>query len=199
MPCPLVVVGASMGGVTALEVLLMGLSPGFPWPLAVVLHRGTETAGDALASVLQRRSALPVREVEDKDPIVPGHVHLAPADYHLLIDEDSFALSTEARSSWARPSIDVLFDSAAAACRGELVGVILTGASADGAAGVARIKAVGGTVLVQDPATAEARAMPLAAIAAAEVDRVLALADLADALHQLAARRRHAEAPRARL
>ena len=199
MPCPLVVIGASMGGVTALEVLLTALSPAFPWPLAVVLHRGTETAGDALASVLQRRSALPVREVEDKDPIVPGHVHLAPADYHLLIEEGSFALSTEARSSWARPSIDVLFDSAAAACRGELVGVILTGASADGAAGVARIKAVGGTVFVQDPTTAEARAMPLAAIAAAEVDRVLALADLADALHQLAARRRHATASRARL
>jgi len=77
--------------------------------------------------------------------------------------------------------------------------VILTGASSDGAAGVARVKAVGGTVLVQDPATAEARAMPLAAIAAAEVDRVLALADLADALHQLAAQRHHAEAPRARL
>lgn len=185
---PLVVVGASMGGVAAVEAILAALPPDFPCALAVVLHRGSEVGGDALASVLQRHSGLPVFEVEDKDPALPGCVHLAPADYHLLVDGDSFALSTEGRASWARPSIDVLFDSAAAALGPDVIAVVLTGASSDGAEGAARVKAAGGAVLVQDPATAEARAMPAAAIAAARVDRVLALHAIAPALRELTAK-----------
>lgn len=190
MERPLVVIGTSLGGLTALEALLSGLSKTFPWAVAIVQHRGTEAVGDAFVEALQRRCPLPVAEVEDKDLITPGRVYLGPADYHLLVEADSFALSTEAKVHYARPSIDVLFDSAAAACGAALVGVILTGASADGALGAARVKAVGGVLLVQDPDTAECPVMPRAAIAAATPDRVLTLGEVAGALNQLTASRR---------
>lgn len=184
-----VVIGASLGGLDALRVLLSALSASFPWPLAIVQHRSAEDVADTLPNLLQRRCALPVREAEDKDPMIDGHVYVAPPDYHLLIERGAFALSTEARVSLARPSIDVLFDSAVAAFGASVVAVVLTGASADGARGAALVKARGGTLLVQDPATAESGVMPLAAIAAAPADRVLPLAALGEYLNRLAAMR----------
>lgn len=181
----LVVIGASQGGVQALEALLPGLPAGFPLPLAIVLHRG-RFADDSLAAHLQKFSALPVLEVEDKDPIAPGRVFLAPADYHLLVENDHFALSVDARVNHARPAIDVLFESAAAAFGDRAIGLILTGANDDGARGLATLKARGGLALVQDPATAASRAMPAAALAAAKADYVLPLDQISACLNRLA-------------
>lgn len=181
MRVDLIVVGTSFGGMHALRTVLGGLPEHFPVPLAVVQHRAKET-NNLMSPMLEQWSRLPVVDVEDKQPIVPGHVYLAPADYHLLVEVGSFALSVDAPVSYARPSIDVLFESAADAYGDRLVGVILTGANQDGARGAAAIKARGGVVLVQDPATAEGREMPDAAIVATHVDRVLALHEMAPCL-----------------
>jgi two-component system, chemotaxis family, protein-glutamate methylesterase/glutaminase len=171
----LVVVGASLGGLHALEILLAGLPAHFPLPVAIGQHR-REDADDALCAALRRHSALPVGDAEDKEAIVPGRVYVAPAGYHLLVEEGRFALSTEAPVAYARPSIDVLFESAAEVYETGVIGVILTGASKDGSQGAARIKVRGGFVVVQDPRTAEGSVMPEAAIAATDVDRILPLA-----------------------
>lgn len=174
----LVVIGTSLGGFSALEVLLGGLSLSFQVPIAVVQHRRAE-GRETLSTVLQSHSGLPVAEPEDKDPIAPGHVYMAPADYHLLVARGSFALSTEPRVCYARPAIDVLFESAAFAYGAGLVAVILTGSGKDGAEGLASVKAHGGFAIVESPVTAECSAMPKAAIAAAKVDRILPIAEIA--------------------
>jgi two-component system chemotaxis response regulator CheB len=173
----MIVIGTSLGGLRALETVLAGLPPGFPLPLAVVQHRAPEES--QLAMLLQRHCRLPVADVNDKDRIVAGRVYLAPPDYHLLVDAGHFALSIDARVCFARPSIDVLFESAADVYRDRVVGVVLTGASHDGARGAARIKRLGGRVVAQIPETAEAPTMPRAAIAAGVVDDVLSLEDIA--------------------
>lgn len=176
----IVAIGCSLGGYNALNVILRALPRDYPLPVAIVQHRGVDV--DLLAPALQELSALPVREAEDKEPIVPGCVYVAPADYHLLIDAGRFALSTDAKVLSARPSIDMLFESAADAYQERVIAVVLTGASKDGAAGAARVKKKGGIVVVQDPATAEARLMPQAAVQACAVDRVLNLNGIASFL-----------------
>jgi two-component system, chemotaxis family, protein-glutamate methylesterase/glutaminase len=180
----LVVVGASLGGMRALVTLLGGLPGDFPTPLAIVQHRAADS-DRSLGRFLQEYSLLPVHEIEDKQPILPAQVYLAPAGYHVLIEAGTFALSTEAPILHARPSIDVLFESAADAYADRAIGVILTGASADGARGLARLKQRGGLVLVQTPETAESEVMPAAAIAATTVDWILPLADIAPRLVSL--------------
>jgi two-component system chemotaxis response regulator CheB len=177
-PLPSVVVmGTSLGGLKALEVVLRELAIDFPLPIAVVQHRGIEVQ-DQLSLLLQLHCALPVSEANDKEPMNGGHVYLAPPDYHLLVDDGRFALSTEARVLHARPSIDVLFESAADCYRDRVLALLLTGASADGTYGAARIRSRGGRVLAQDPATAEAPLMPRAAIEAGAVDEVLPLGQI---------------------
>jgi len=185
MAAELVVIGTSLGGLCALEVLLFGLRPDLPLPLAVVQHRSKESDG-TLARHLSRFCSLPVEEAEDKQPIRPGRVYLAPASYHLLVDGTNFALDTEAPVCHARPSIDVLFESAAISYGERLVGVILTGASRDGAEGSRQLKERGGVLLVQDPHTAENGVMPVAALSAARADHVLPLADIAPFLNRCA-------------
>lgn len=180
----IVVVGASLGGWKALERVLSELPAGYSLPLAIVLHRNRSQAGP-LDAQLQEHCALPVREAEDKDPIQAGHVFLAPADYHLLVDGDHFALSLDPPVCFARPSIDVLFESAAAAMGPGVLGALLTGSNEDGAKGLARIKACGGMALVEDPASAECGIMPAAALAATAVDGVLPIAELAARLARL--------------
>lgn len=171
----LVVIGTSLGGLNALVAVLGALPRELAVPIVVVQHRAAASDG-SLAEVLQEYTALRVVEAEDKARLEPGIVYVAPADYHLLVEErDALALSTEAPVRSARPSIDVLFESAAEAYGAEVIGVLLTGASADGAAGLARIKALGGRAIVEDPATAECATMPAAGMAAAAVDYVLAL------------------------
>lgn len=183
MTYELVVMGASAGGGGALGTILGALPPAFPAAVAVVQHRGDTEAG--LCAALRARSRLPVREAEDKDPIEPGTVFLAPAGYHLLVEPGQFSLSTAALELYARPSIDVLFESAADAYRERLIGVILTGASRDGAAGLRAIEDAGGIALVQEPRTAECSIMPAAAVAATTAHQILPLERIADALHEL--------------
>jgi two-component system chemotaxis response regulator CheB len=168
MAASVVVVGSSLGGLHALGLLLRGLPAGFPAPIVIVQHRGKDP-DDALRRLLSVQSQLPVSEPIDKERVVPGHVYIAPADYHLLLERGSFALSTEAPVHYARPAVDVLFESAAESYGAGVVGVVLTGANHDGAAGAAKIKRYGGRVIVQDPESAESRPMPLAAIAATGV------------------------------
>jgi two-component system, chemotaxis family, protein-glutamate methylesterase/glutaminase len=174
----IVVVGASRGGTEALAIFLAGLPEALPVPVVVVQHR-VKTAEDLLAMYFRHQCTLPVCEPEDKDPLRPGHVYIAPADYHLLIDGDQVALSIDAPVHYGRPSIDPLFESAAHAYGPRTVGIILTGSNKDGARGAAAIKAKGGTVVVQDPATAESPVMPAAAIELAAVDEILHLVEIA--------------------
>ena len=180
----IVLVGASYGGVEALQALLPGLSPGLPVPVCVVQHRSRDT-DDGLCEFLRGHSRLPVVEPNDKDEVEAGRVYLAPRDYHLLVEDGRFALSVDAPVTYARPSIDVLFESAADVYGGDAVGVVLTGANRDGARGLARIKERGGLAVVQDPQEAESRAMPESALAAAKVDRVLKLREIAPLLNEL--------------
>jgi two-component system, chemotaxis family, protein-glutamate methylesterase/glutaminase len=185
MDCELVVIGSSEGGAHTLPQLLAGLPPDFPAAVAAVQHRGPEAEAGGLASFLGSRSALPVREAEDHQSIEPGVVHLAPADYHLLVEDTRFALSTEAPLMHARPSIDVLFESAAEACGEQLVGVVLTGGGRDGARGLRRIGLGGGFTIAQDPATCERPEMPEAAIAAHQPKRVMPVEEMAPLLVEL--------------
>jgi two-component system chemotaxis response regulator CheB len=174
----LVVIGASWGGLHAVSALLEGLGETCPAAIVIGQHRGPE-GGERLAGILQRRTSLRVRDAEDKDDLVPGTVYLAPTDYHTLIEAGgTIALSTEEEVRYARPSIDVLFRSAAEAYHERCVGVVLTGANADGAEGLRQIKELGGVAIVQDPSTAERREMPVAAIAATEADVVLPLEEI---------------------
>jgi two-component system, chemotaxis family, protein-glutamate methylesterase/glutaminase len=167
MPCELIVVGCSWGGVAALGRLFAHLPDGLDLPIVVAQHRAPESLRGGLELALGRHLARPVLEPADKDPIERGHVYVAPPDYHLLVERGSFALSVDKPVRHARPSIDVLFESAADAYGPAVVGVVLTGANADGAEGLARVVERGGVAVVQDPETAEAPEMPTAAIAAA--------------------------------
>jgi two-component system chemotaxis response regulator CheB len=171
----LIALGCSMGGMAAMEMVFGALPEDFPVPIVVAQHR-YRTSGEALPNFLRRHSKLNVVDAIDKQWVKPGNVYLAPADYHLLVDRDGeLSLSVDAAVAYSRPSIDVLFESAADAYRGGTVGVILTGANADGAKGAKRIKEQGGFVVVQDPKTAESPEMPAAAIRTTRVDRILPL------------------------
>jgi two-component system, chemotaxis family, protein-glutamate methylesterase/glutaminase len=182
-PPELVVIGTSLGGLNALTKLLGALPERFRVPITVVQHRTLSPSGSGLAKLLQESTPLTVVEAEDKMALEPGRIYLAPADYHLMIEEPGrVALSTEGPVRAARPSIDVLFQTAADAYGEGLLGVLLTGASADGAEGLAAVKASGGRAIVEDPATAECRTMPAAALAATAVDYVLPLDRIGDHL-----------------
>ena len=166
--------GASWGGLAAVTRILRELPRDLGTAIAIAQHRRAGS-GSALAEVLAHECALPVDEAEDKQPIEPNRVYVAPSDYHLLVEPGHFALSVDERVQFARPSIDVLFESAADAYRERLLGVLLTGANDDGAAGLAAIRARGGCTVVQDPSTAERREMPDSAIAAGGAVTVLPL------------------------
>ena len=181
----IVVVGASTGGLKALQALLSSLPAEFPLPIAVVQHRGADS--EILSEFLQRSSSLRVKEPEDKEPIETGNVYLASRDYHLLIENGSFALSTEYPVAYARPSIDVLFESAADEYQDGAIGVILTGANRDGARGLHKINARGGLTIVENPASATCREMPEAAIAMTSVDWILPLQEIGPWLARLSA------------
>jgi two-component system, chemotaxis family, protein-glutamate methylesterase/glutaminase len=181
----LVVVGASWGGLQAIRVLLGGLPTGFGAAVVVVQHRSSDSHPSALRELLGASTALRVSEAEDKQPLEPGWVYVAPPDFHTLVEADHLELSVEAAVSHSRPSIDVLFESAAEARRERCVGVVLTGANADGAAGLARIAELGGQAIVQDPETAERAEMPRAALQAVPGARALPLEEIAALLVEL--------------
>jgi two-component system chemotaxis response regulator CheB len=175
----LIAVGASWGGIDAVGRVLGGLPERFPTPVAIVQHRGPDSRGGTLEAMLATRGGLPVREIDDKDPIAPGTIYVAPADYHLVVERGSFSLSVDEHVQHSRPSIDVTFETAADAYGPQLIGVVLTGANEDGAAGLREIARRGGVTVVQDPATAEKPAMPQAAIDAGGAQRVLPLDEIA--------------------
>ncbi|MBE9127032.1 chemotaxis protein CheB [Coleofasciculus sp. LEGE 07081] len=198
-PFNLVLIGTSLGGLHALEILLSGFPKDFPLPVAIAQHRHKDS-DETLITFLQRWCILPLKEAEDKEAIMPGRVYLAPPDYHLLVETEShsndwqqktgcpmprFSLSSDPPVCYARPSINVLFESAADACGERAIGVILTGASADGARGLVSIKARGGLAVVQDPTTAESATMPRAARAAVSTAKILALENIAPFLTHL--------------
>jgi two-component system, chemotaxis family, protein-glutamate methylesterase/glutaminase len=184
MPYELVAIGTSLGGLSALKTLLEFIPKGFSAAIAIVQHRHRES-DQALSSFLQHFTVLPVHEVEDKEFIQPGHIYFAPADYHLLVEDGYFSLSVDAPVSYARPSIDVLLESAADVYGERVIGIILTGANQDGVQGLSALKARGGKAIVQAPNTAESPILPAAAIASVAVDWVLPLAQIAPLLMHL--------------
>ncbi|HVF78915.1 MAG TPA: chemotaxis protein CheB [Solirubrobacteraceae bacterium] len=182
----LVAMGASWGGLHAVETVLGALPEDFGVPIVIAQHRQVDSNDGMLVRLLNARCALTVCEADDKQALDPGLVLIAPPDYHLLVERGAVALSVDAPLNYSRPSIDVLFSSAAHAYGDRLVGVVLTGANSDGALGLAQIADRGGTAIVQDPETAERREMPDAALCATPDARVLALAQIGPVLSQLA-------------
>jgi two-component system chemotaxis response regulator CheB len=177
----LVVMGTSTGGLHALTRLLSGLPANFPLPIAIVQHRSRDS-DERLSMLLSGASLIPVYEAEDKEPLkVPG-VYLSPPDYHLMVELDWVALSTEEPVAYSRPSIDVLFESAAYSHGSRVIGVLLTGANQDGTRGLKRIKERGGYVIVQNPDSAESAFMPKHAVKNLLPDRVLNLEQIAGEL-----------------
>jgi two-component system chemotaxis response regulator CheB len=169
----LIAIGCSWGGLAALSVLLDGLPADLDAAVVIAQHRSPDAS--QLAHLLHERSRLPVHEVDDKDEIRAGTAFLAPPGYHLLVEPGRFALSTDAPVQFARPSLDVLFESAADAYGDDCIGVVLTGASADGAAGLRAICEAGGVAIVQEPESAERAEMPAAALDATPSARILPL------------------------
>ena len=181
-----IVIGGSAGALLHVKAILSALPPQPALPLLVVLHLRDDRKS-LLADVLASATPLPVREAEDKEPLVNGHVYVAPPGYHMLVeDERSLALSLEPPEHYSRPSIDVLFDSAARVFGARLVGVLLSGASSDGAEGVLAIERAGGRAIVQDPDSASHRTMPEAALSLCPHAAVLAPPALELALARLA-------------
>jgi two-component system chemotaxis response regulator CheB len=168
----IVVIGTSKGGLAATQTILSNLSAEFPWPIVIAQHRSKESDLN-LVDFLKKLSPLTVCEPDDKEVMEKGKVYFAPADYHLLVDNGHLALSTGSPAAHARPSINLLFESAAEAYRDRTIGIILTGRS------------LGGTVIVQDPNSAEAPEMPRSALSACEVDLILPLAEIAKFLNSL--------------
>jgi two-component system, chemotaxis family, protein-glutamate methylesterase/glutaminase len=180
----IIVIGTSLGGLSALKKVLVNLPPDFLTPIAIVQHRHKDS-GKILQELLQECTLLQIREVEDKEKILPGQIYLAPPDYHLLVEPGYFALSTDEPVSFARPSIDVLFESAADIYAEQVIGVILTGANKDGQQGLKKVQTRGGITIVQEPTTAESSIMPKAAISAVAVDWIVSLSEIAPLLVNL--------------
>jgi two-component system chemotaxis response regulator CheB len=177
-------IGTSWGGLAALTTLLGELPADFSIPVVVVQHRSNDSER-LLSQLLQDATELRVSEIEDKDELAPGSVHLAPANYHVLIEEGYVSLTVEEPVRFSRPSIDVMLTSAADTYGSAVVGVVLTGANEDGARGLADIVKRGGLALVQDPKTAEIPIMPEAAIRAVPTAEVLPLDALGSRLIEL--------------
>lgn len=180
-----IVIGTSFGGHEALKLILPQFEKGFPLAIIVVLHIG-EHNNDTFINQLNAICNLVVKEAESMEPILQGTIYFAPPNYHLLIEDDfTFSLSNEERLNFSRPSIDILFESAAWAYTKSLIGVILTGANSDGANGLKVIKELGGKTIVQNPSSALAAAMPRAALEIIKPEKGVELEDIAGALIEL--------------
>ncbi len=185
-----VVIGASAGAVDALMRLLPALPGGYPLAVIIVVHL-PPYCDSTLALLLAARCQIQVKEAEDKEVIQPGTAYIAPPNYHLLVEPDGcLSLSSDEPVLFSRPSIDVLFESAADAFGNAVTGVILTGANPDGAKGLCAVCDAGGLALVQTPASAEASAMPQAALNACPKARAMSIEQLAEVLKTELPRRR---------
>jgi two-component system, chemotaxis family, protein-glutamate methylesterase/glutaminase len=189
-------IGTSWGGLAAMTKLLGGLPGDFGLPVVVVQHRGKDS-DRLLSELLQDTTDLRVCEVEDKDPLTPGTVHIAPANYHVLIDSGYLSLTVEEPVRFSRPSIDVMLSSAGDTYGSGAIGVVLTGANEDGARGLSHVVKRGGRALVQDPRTAEIPIMPVAALKAVPSAEILPLDALAPRLIELSLEHEKAGARRA--
>jgi two-component system chemotaxis response regulator CheB len=174
-----VVIGASAGAVDALSSILPRLPADYPLPIIVVVHLPPDRRS-AIPELFQEKCGLEVHEADDKEPLFGGTVYFAPPDYHLLVETNRcLSLSSEEPVFHSRPSIDLLFESAADAFGAALIGVVLTGANSDGALGLRAIQQAGGTVLIERPELAYVKAMPLAALAACPDARIMSLEEIA--------------------
>jgi len=173
-----IVIGTSAGGLYALSSILGGLPAEYPLPIIVVQHRSKDKK-DLLEDVLQHKCKIRIKQADEKEKIERGIVYIAPPDYHLLIETDlTFSLSSDDQVRYSRPSIDVLFESAALAYRDKLIGIILTGANNDGAAGISTIKKYNGLTISQNPKEATFPFMPTAAIETKAVTYIWTLSEI---------------------
>ncbi len=180
-----IVIGVSAGGLAALTVILPKLSNRLNLPVLIVQHL-SPGSDDFLATHFDKICSLGVKEAEDKEPIENNTIYFAPADYHLMVEQDkTVALSTAERVQYSRPAIDVLFETAAEAYLDKLICIILTGANCDGTRGIVRVRQLKGVVIAQSPESAEVDTMPLSAINQAGVDKVLDLKEIAPYINQL--------------
>jgi two-component system chemotaxis response regulator CheB len=184
MQYQLIVIGASLGGFDALRMIFSRLPKRFPLPIVVVQHRDKDS-DETLSELLQKDCKLIITETHDKEKLRSGFIYIAPPDYHVLVEDDHLSLSVDPPVKFSRPSIDVLFESAARSKKGALIGIILTGANTDGAYGLAEVKARGGFTIVQDPKKAAALAMPEAALAACIVDEVVPVEKIVHVIKRL--------------
>ena len=180
-----IVIGVSSGGLKAMKSIFYHLPNDFNTPIIVVQHIGANSDSQWI-KILNDHCKLNVKEADEKEKIKEGTIYVAPPNYHLLIEKNkTFSLTIDERVNFARPAIDVLFDSAAEAYKNKLIGIILTGSSADGTAGLKKIKEYGGLTIAQDPKTAESPYMPASAIAAFQMDHILPLEGISDFLIKL--------------
>jgi two-component system chemotaxis response regulator CheB len=177
-----IVIGVSSGGINAMKIMFSLLPEDFKMPIIIVQHISPRSDSKWI-NLLNDKSNLHIKEADEKEKIEQGKIYIAPPNYHLMIERNkTFSLTIDERVNFARPSIDVLFESAAEAYKSKLIGIVLTGSNNDGAKGMKRIKEYGGLSIVQDPATAESSYMPASVIAAMQVDHVLPLAGIVNLL-----------------
>jgi two-component system chemotaxis response regulator CheB len=180
-----IVVGVSSGGMNAMKVMFSLLPKDFNTPIIIVQHIGAHSDSRWII-ILNDKSNLPIKEADEKEKIEDGNVYIAPPNYHLLIEKErTFSLTVDERVNYSRPSIDVLFESAADAYADKLIGIILTGSNNDGTNGIKRVIECGGLAIIQNPETAESAYMPKSAIAAVKPDYVLSLEAIAELLIKL--------------
>jgi two-component system chemotaxis response regulator CheB len=186
-----IVFGVSSGGMNAMKVIFSLLPKNFSTPIIIVQHIGARSDSQ-LIKLLNGISNLSIKEADEKEKIEKGNVYIAPPNYHLMIERDkTFSLTIDERVNYARPSIDVLFESAADAYKDKLIGVILTGSSSDGSLGFKKIKEYGGLTIAQDPKTAESGYMPASAIAMVQMDFILSLDEIIKLLIKIDNQKEH--------
>lgn len=180
-----VVIGASAGGLNALRTILTGLDAGFSMPLLVTQHISAHS-DNYMTVHLNSLCKMTVKEADEKEKIEKGKAYFAPPNFHMLVEEDySISLSVEDKVNYARPSIDIMFETAAFAYGSGLIGIILTGANNDGAKGLKAIKEHGGLTIVQDPTSAEVDTMPRSAMELSRPHHVLKLESIAELLNEI--------------
>ena len=181
----IVVIGASAGGLSALEVILRGLDADINIPIVIVQHLSPDS-GDAIVNLLKKYSNIVLSEPEDKEILKCNHIYLAPADYHVMIEKNrTISLNLGPKENFCRPSIDVLFETASEVFFEKTLGVILTGANKDGTKGCIAIKKFSGIVIAQEPTEALISVMPLGPIEAGVVDYVLTLKEISKMLNRV--------------
>jgi len=180
-----IVMGVSSGGMSAMKIMLPIFPKNFSIPVIIVQHIGARAVNEWI-KLLHNKCRIHIKEADEKELIEPGNVYIAPANYHLLIEKDrTFSLTIDERVNYARPAIDVLFESAAETYGKSLIGIVLTGSNHDGTAGIKRIQECGGLTIVEDPATAQSAFMPASAISAIQPDYILPLKEIIETLVKL--------------